>query len=90
MPRHDEYGDHLHSCTQHAGATTGAHEHILTAGDIPPGDAFFYEAWKDHPGPVQMNITKGKKVKGTNPFWRILIFFWRLLAAAGLTVTVAR
>ena len=27
----DEYGDHLHSCTQHAGATTGAHEHILTA-----------------------------------------------------------
>ena len=22
----DEYGDHLHSCTQHAGATTGAHE----------------------------------------------------------------
>jgi hypothetical protein len=27
----DEYGDHLHSCTQHAGTTTGAHEHILTA-----------------------------------------------------------
>jgi hypothetical protein len=27
----DEYGDHLHTCTQHAGATTGAHEHILTA-----------------------------------------------------------
>ena len=27
----DESGDHLHSCTQHAGATTGAHEHILTA-----------------------------------------------------------
>jgi len=27
----DEYDDHLHSCTQHAGATTGAHEHILTA-----------------------------------------------------------
>ena len=27
----DEYGYHLHSCTQHAGATTGAHEHILTA-----------------------------------------------------------
>jgi hypothetical protein len=27
----DEYGDQLHSCTQHAGATTGAHEHILTA-----------------------------------------------------------
>jgi hypothetical protein len=27
----DEYGDHLHSCTQHTGATTGAHEHILTA-----------------------------------------------------------
>jgi hypothetical protein len=27
----DEYGDHFHSCTQHAGATTGAHEHILTA-----------------------------------------------------------
>ena len=26
----DENGDHLHSCTQHAGATTGAHEHILT------------------------------------------------------------
>ena len=23
----DEYGDHLHSCTQHAGVTTGAHEH---------------------------------------------------------------
>ena len=28
----DELGDHLHSCNQHAGATTGAqHEHILTA-----------------------------------------------------------
>jgi len=27
----DEYGDHPHSCTQHAGATTCAHEHILTA-----------------------------------------------------------
>ena len=27
----DEYVDHLHSFTQHAGATTGAHEHILTA-----------------------------------------------------------
>ncbi len=27
----DEFGDHLHCCTQHAGATTGAHEHILTA-----------------------------------------------------------
>ncbi len=26
-----EYGDHLHSCTQNAGATTGAHEQILTA-----------------------------------------------------------
>ncbi len=25
------YYYHLHSCTQHAGATTGAHEHILTA-----------------------------------------------------------
>jgi hypothetical protein len=30
------------------------------AGGIP-GDAFFYEAWKDHPGPVQSTITKGKK-----------------------------
>jgi hypothetical protein len=27
----DELGDHLHCCTQHAGATTGAHEQILTA-----------------------------------------------------------
>ena len=27
----DDFGDHLHSCTQHAGATSGAHEHILTA-----------------------------------------------------------
>jgi hypothetical protein len=27
----DEYSDRLHSCTQHAGAMTGAHEHILTA-----------------------------------------------------------
>ena len=27
----DEFGDHLHTCLQHAGATTGAHEHILTA-----------------------------------------------------------
>ena len=27
----DDFGDHLHTCTQHAGATTGAHEHILTA-----------------------------------------------------------
>jgi hypothetical protein len=27
----DEFGDHLHCCTQHAGATAGAHEHILTA-----------------------------------------------------------
>jgi hypothetical protein len=26
----DVFGDHLHSCTQHAGATMGAHEHILT------------------------------------------------------------
>jgi len=34
----DEYGDHLHSCTQHAGATTGAHEHILgSATAIQPG-----------------------------------------------------
>jgi hypothetical protein len=24
-------GDHLHSCTQHVGATMGAHGHILTA-----------------------------------------------------------
>ena len=29
----DAFGDHLHTCSQHAGATTGtgAHEHILTA-----------------------------------------------------------
>jgi hypothetical protein len=27
----EKFGDHLHCCTQHAGATTGAHEHILTA-----------------------------------------------------------
>jgi hypothetical protein len=27
----DEFGDHLHTCSQHAGAKTGAHEHILTA-----------------------------------------------------------
>jgi hypothetical protein len=27
----DEFGGHLHTCLQHAGATTGAHEHILTA-----------------------------------------------------------
>jgi hypothetical protein len=27
----DDFGDHLHTCSQHAGATTGAHEHILTA-----------------------------------------------------------
>ena len=27
----DKFGDHLHCCTQHAGATMGAHEHILTA-----------------------------------------------------------
>ena len=27
----DEFGDHIHSCTQHAGATTSSHEHILTA-----------------------------------------------------------
>ena len=27
----DQFGDHLHCCTQHAGATMGAHEHILTA-----------------------------------------------------------
>ena len=27
----DDFGDHLHTCTQHAGATSGAHEHILTA-----------------------------------------------------------
>ena len=27
----DALGDHLHTCTQHAGATSGAHEHILTA-----------------------------------------------------------
>jgi hypothetical protein len=27
----DEFGDHLHCCTQHAIATAGAHEHILTA-----------------------------------------------------------
>ena len=25
----DDLGDHLHSCTQHAGATMGAHEQIL-------------------------------------------------------------
>jgi hypothetical protein len=27
----DNLGDHLHCCSQHAGATTGAHEYILTA-----------------------------------------------------------
>jgi hypothetical protein len=27
----DDFGDHLHTCTQHADATSGAHEHILTA-----------------------------------------------------------
>jgi hypothetical protein len=27
----DDFVDHLHTCTQHAGATSGAHEHILTA-----------------------------------------------------------
>jgi hypothetical protein len=27
----DDFGDHLHTYTQHAGATSGAHEHILTA-----------------------------------------------------------
>jgi hypothetical protein len=27
----DDFGDHLHTCMQHAGATSGAHEHILTA-----------------------------------------------------------
>ena len=27
----DDFGDHLHTCRQHAGATSGAHEHILTA-----------------------------------------------------------
>jgi hypothetical protein len=27
----DAFGDHLHSCTQHAGTTRVAHEHILTA-----------------------------------------------------------
>jgi hypothetical protein len=27
----DVFGDHLHTCTQFAGATSGAHEHILTA-----------------------------------------------------------
>ena len=27
----DDFGDHLHTCTHHAGATSGAHEHILTA-----------------------------------------------------------
>ena len=27
----DDFGDHLHTCTQHAGATSGAHEHIRTA-----------------------------------------------------------
>ena len=27
----DDFGDHLHTCKQHAGATSGAHEHILTA-----------------------------------------------------------
>ena len=27
----DQFGDHLHCCTQHAGDTMGAHEHILTA-----------------------------------------------------------
>ena len=27
----DQFGDHLHCCTQHAGATMGAHEQILTA-----------------------------------------------------------
>jgi hypothetical protein len=27
----DDFGDHLHTCTQHAGATSGAHKHILTA-----------------------------------------------------------
>jgi hypothetical protein len=26
-----DFGDHLHTCTQHAGDTSGAHEHILTA-----------------------------------------------------------
>ena len=26
----DDFGDHLQTCTQHAGATSGAHEHILT------------------------------------------------------------
>jgi len=27
----DQFGDHLHCCTQHAGATMGAHGHLLTA-----------------------------------------------------------
>jgi hypothetical protein len=27
----DDFGDHLNTCTQHAGAMSGAHEHILTA-----------------------------------------------------------
>jgi hypothetical protein len=27
----DDFGNHLHTCTQHASATSGAHEHILTA-----------------------------------------------------------
>ena len=27
----DDFGDHHHTCTQHAGATSDAHEHILTA-----------------------------------------------------------
>ena len=40
---------------------------------------------------VMVDHNQGQeKVKGTNPFWRILIFFWRLLAAAGLTVTVCK
>ena len=27
----DDFGDHLHTCMQHAGVTSDTHEHILTA-----------------------------------------------------------
>ena len=39
----DEFRDHLHICSQHAGATTGAHEHILTGvGKERLGPSYFF------------------------------------------------
>jgi hypothetical protein len=33
----DDFGDHLHSCTQHVGDTMGAHEHILKEAEGSAG-----------------------------------------------------